>query len=325
MVRLPKKLFDRTLLENVVDYYDTAEVIDAGENLIIDIFYNEVDDEYVFDYSDDGSEWLSLMASLRTDMLDGVWRLPYLIWLLGVDNGSVNDDEKEPITGIGPLTSGMMAFAEFFDMDIYLVQAAAEIPSNLPEGGFSSKCMHAAVESIPEEIKTEFLQRLADDEPHVGTDLRSQLREAVLTENEITQPRARMVSEIKSRAIEIREESDAAEAARMEAERLKREQQAAIDQRKRIDVLRVKGESVWFEIDGYIRKTNYKSYDRAVEMLCDLHTLSKEENTMTEFRRQLNAILSIHGGRKQFILRLKKFEILKSDKPLEIDSLFPET
>ena len=320
-----KKLIDRTLLDKVVDYYELAEVIDAGENLIIEVFYNEVDDEYVFDYSDDDSEWLSSLASLRADMLDGVWRLPYLIWLLGVDNGSVNDDEKEPITGLGPLTSGMAAFAELFDMDIFLVQAAAEIPANLPDGEFSSKSIHTAVESIPEEIKTEFLQRLAEGDPHVGADLRSQLRDAVSTENDISQPRPRTVSEIKARSIEIREESEAEERKRREAERLKREQQAAIDRLKRIDILRIKGESVWREIDKIVSKFTYKNYDQAAEMLYDLQALSEEENTTNDFQRRFNAFLVKHSRKQQFIFRLKKYDLLTPNKPLELESHFPQT
>ena len=310
MVRLPKRLIDRALLDMIISGCEFAEVIDAGENLIIETFI----DEEEFDYWDNGSGWLTSMASLRADMLDGVWRLPYLIWLLGVEIGSVSDDEREPITGIGPLTGGMTAFADFFGIDTYLVEAAAEMPANFLEGGISTESVDAAVESIPEKNKTEFLQRLFKGDPHAAADLRRQVRDAVSTHNQNAQLHARTVAEIRARSIEIRKESEAAQEKRKEAERLKREQQAAKAQRVRIEVLRKRGESVWQEIDIDVSTCTYKNYDRAAEMLYDLQAISKEDNTTTDFQNRLHVIVSKHGGKQQFIKRLKKYDLLNSKK-----------
>ena len=42
------------------------------------------------------------MAPLRSDLLSGDLRLFYLLWLTAVEDGDLEDDEKEPLPGIGP-------------------------------------------------------------------------------------------------------------------------------------------------------------------------------------------------------------------------------
>ena len=70
-----------------------------GEYLIFDIWDEGDPPEY--DDWDDGSGWLGALAPLRAELISGDWRLPHHIWLAAVGNGSLRDEEREPLPGKG--------------------------------------------------------------------------------------------------------------------------------------------------------------------------------------------------------------------------------
>src|SRR5882757_6158582 len=121
MIRLPKRLIDRRFIAGVMDSVDCATVRASGENLIIDMVREEVEAE---DY-EEGPGLLAVLAPLRSELLEGDLRLFYLLWLVGVEEGALDSDLLEPLPGLGPLTPALEAFAEFFDIDFDLVDAAA--------------------------------------------------------------------------------------------------------------------------------------------------------------------------------------------------------
>ena len=302
MIRLPKRLVERSRLDPFLRGCDLAEVVDAGEYLILDIYDDGEAAEY--DDRDDGSGWLGALAPLRGDLLSGDWRLPYLLWLAAVDSGSLRDDALEPLAGIGPLTGGLEAFAEFFRIDPDLVRAAAEAPADIADGALSSEARHAAVASIPEDEKTELLHRLAEGDPHVAAEVRSRVREAASPASGAMRAGLRTVSDLRSRVAAIREEREAAEAERREAERVRREREAEEAQRARLDALRRRGEAVWREVESEIGKRNANGYDRAAALLSDLRTLAEENGTMASFLGRLNALRLRHERKIRFIERL---------------------
>lgn len=77
MIRLPKRLVDRRLLDAFLGEVDCATLSASGENLIVDISCDEVE----FEDWDDGSGWLAALAPLRAEVLAGDLRLFYLLWL----------------------------------------------------------------------------------------------------------------------------------------------------------------------------------------------------------------------------------------------------
>ena len=195
MIRLPKRLVDRARLAPFLCGCDLAEVVDSGENLILDIHDDGEATEY--DDWDDGSGWLGALAPLRADLLSGDRRLPYLLWLAAVDSGSLRDDVREPLAGIGPLTGGLEAFSEFFRIDPDLVQAASEAPADVGISELSSEAVHAVVASIPESEKTNLLHRLAEGDPHVAAEVRSRVREAATSPRGAAQAGFRTVSNLR--------------------------------------------------------------------------------------------------------------------------------
>ena len=124
MVRLPKRLINRDRLDTFLRDVGNVEIPTSGENVIIDIWHDYEPPEFTDD--DDGSGWLGALAPLRADLLAGDWRMFYLLWLMEAQAGTIKDDEREPLAGIGPLNGGLETFADFFHIDRDLVQAAAE-------------------------------------------------------------------------------------------------------------------------------------------------------------------------------------------------------
>ena len=306
MIRLPKRLVDRTRLDAFLRGGDLAEVMELGEYLILDIYDDGDPPEY--DDWDDGSGWLGALAPLRAELLSGDWRLPYLIWLATVDSGSLRDEEREPLPGIGPLTGGLEAFADFFRIAPDLVQAAAEAPTNAADRTLASEAIRAAVKAIPEAEKTALLHRLAEGDPHMAAEVRNRVRKAASLAPGGIQAGLRTVSALRVRAAAIHEGREAVEAGRREAERVRRERETEEAQRARLDVLRLRGKNVWREIESEIEKRNANGYDRATALLVDLRALAEEDDAMATFSGHLNALRLRHERKTRFIERLAELD-----------------
>lgn len=216
----------------------------------------------------------------------------------------MSDDELGPFPGIGPLTGALEAFANFFRIDLDLARAAATSPAQEATSELTSKAVHAAIASIPEDEKTKVLHRLFEGDPHVAHEMRNRVRKAISPARDATQLSLRTVSDLKSFAVRIREELNAKEAERREAERIRQEEFERRLQRARIDALRKRGEAVWDEIESEIERRNASGYERAMELLIDLKALSKENGTLASFVGRLNALRSRHTKKKRFIDRL---------------------
>ena len=168
MIRLPKRLVDRRLLDALLGEVDCATLSVSGENLIVDICRDELELE---DW-DDGSGWFAALAPLRADVLAGDLRLFYLLWLTAVQSGVFEADCPEPMPGIGPMSESLEAFAEFFDIDSDLVQAAAERSAVAMAGAVSVKAVEGIISAMTDAAKTTMLSRLFDGDPHVAAELR---------------------------------------------------------------------------------------------------------------------------------------------------------
>ena len=312
MLRLPKRLVDQSRLESFLYGCNLGEIIELDEHLILDV----CDDGEEADYDgwDDGSGWLGALAPLRSDLLSGDWRLPYLLWLAAVAGGGLRDDALEPLAGIGPLTGGLEAFARFFRMDLDLVRAAAERTEHAELGELSSAAALAALGSIPDDEKTELLRRFFEGDPLATAALRRRVREAVSPAAGAARTEFRTVSDLRSRAAAIREERQAAEAEEREAERRRQEREAQDARRARLDALRHRGEAVWREVESEVGKRNAKSYDRATELLLDLKALAEENGTLAGFFNRLDAIRLRHERKRQFIERLAAHSALHRER-----------
>jgi hypothetical protein len=141
----------------------------SGEHVIIDIRLEEMELEYD---DDDGAGWLAALAPLRADLLCGDLRLFYLLWLMAVQYGLIDDFAVEPLPGIAPLTDALERFAAFFDIDSDLVEAAAE---RGVETAMTQEEVRGRLSTITDAEKLDLLARVAQGDPYVGVELKARL------------------------------------------------------------------------------------------------------------------------------------------------------
>ncbi len=236
MMRLPKRFVDRSTLDAFLFDVDWVKIWARGSNLFIDMWREEADAGY--DDWDDGGGWLAALAPLRTDVLSGDLRLFYLLWLTALEDGALDEDAAEPLSGIGPLTGPLEGAAEFFGIDPDLVRAAAESLESadvtLPAGA-----VRGALAGIPEDEKTDLLMRVVGGDPRLAAELVGRVRAA----HGPPPADRRTVRELRARAAAICRERNRVEAERREDERRRRAEQEEAARRKYLDSLRGKGKA----------------------------------------------------------------------------------
>lgn len=297
MIRLPKRVVERSRLDAFLSDVDWVEVWENGDNLVVDMHRDEVEAGY--DDWDDGSGWLAALAPLRADLLAGDLRLFYLLWMTSLENGVLEKGASEPLSGIGPLTGALEAAVGFFGIDRHLVHAAAERDGDSGQNLTGDSLCHIIAE-LPEAEKSALLLRVAQGDPHVGADLRRTAR------NRQAGPatEARTAAAIITRAAEIRNEIEQEETKRRVEEHRRKQEKAKQEQRKRLDTLKQRGEAVWEEIETEINRRNATGYDRAAMLLFDLRRIAEENRTEPDFLRHVREIRKRHGKKKRFIERL---------------------
>ena len=259
---------------------------------------------------DDGTGWLASLAPLRSDVLAGDLRLFYLLWLTAVQDGLVDDDEVEPMRGIGPLTGALEAFANFFVVDPDLVQAAAELEA---DGAATSKDdLRRVLAATSDRDKTELLLRIAEGEAHVAAELRRSVRKQGPG---VSAPR-RTAAALRGRAQEIAEARERGLAERLEAERRRQAKDAEKARHVRLDEIKRRGESVWREIEQEIERRNPSGYDRAASLLSDLQALAEEQKDQQDFDHRLALIRARHEKKGKFIERLIRLKLDRGERAI---------
>ena len=307
MIRLPQRLVARSWLARFLRGADVdmVRVRESGENLIVDIHSD--DDEPHYSYEEDNTDCLAAIAPLRADVLAGDWRMFYLLWLTAVESGRLNDGDTEPLPGIGPLTGALKAFADFFGIDADLVQAAAESPLHAGGGDLSEAEVRVLVAAIPDPEKTALLCRLVAGDPHIAAELGRKVRDAAATAGDADASQ-RTVADLRARAAEIRKQAEAAEAARIEAERQRRARAAEQERRARLVAVRRQGAAVWREIETEVEKRHAAGYDRALALLIDLRALAQEDAALEAFSDRVRSLRDRHSRKSRFIERLQQLD-----------------
>jgi hypothetical protein len=304
MIRLPKRLVDRRLLDTFLGEVDCATLSVSGENLIVDINCDEVE----FEDWDDGSGWLAALAPLRAEVLAGDLRLFYLLWLTAVQAEVFEADQPEPMPGIGPISASLEAFAEFFSIDSDLVQAAAERSTVVMASAMSAEAVQGIISAMTDADKTTMLSRLFDRDPHVAAELRAKVRDRMASDADAPPIVVRTVGELRARAAAISLAREQAAAEKLAAEHKRRVKEAEKARQARLLAIARRGEVVWREVEAEIERRNAAAYDKAVGLLLDLQAIAKERGTIDDFLRRLHAIREKHVRKERFIERLASLE-----------------
>lgn len=302
MFRFPKGLLDEAdILPYGVDEYITFETI--GKFQVFDLDFNP----------EDGGGWmeadagLSNFIRLRADLLEGDYRLLYLAWLKAMtmygdmyedeeyeeDDSEIAAYDREPPVppGLKKLSPSLQNFVQVFEIDPFLVQAAAEASPDLKKA--LTIDYRELISRLPRAECDDFLVRLAEGDPGVGLALRKRLS-AYLPQERPQPVGRRTIQQLIQRAeqLEQAEKKRQAEAAR----------QKHIAEMKALVVREVQ---VWQQVDTLL-DTGRKIasvYDEATALLEKLKQLADFRDTPDVFRVRLQQLAQRYVSRPSLIAR----------------------
>jgi len=305
MFRFPKGLLDEADIEPYcIDEYITFETI--GKYQVLDLDINPEDGEGWME----GEAGLSHFIRLRADLLEGDYRLLYLAWLKAMTfYGVLDDDEvyeddnpdspaydhEPPVPpGLKKLSPALQNFVQIFEIDPFLVQAAAEASPDLKKA--LTVDYRELIGRLPRAECDDFLTRLAEGDSGVGLALRKRLG-AFLPQERPQSARPRTIQQLLQRAeqLENAEKNRRAEAAR----------QKHIAEMK---ALSAREAQVWQQADSLL-ETGRKIasvYDEATALLEKLKQLSEFQDTRDVFHARLQQLAQKYSSRSSLIDRWKK-------------------
>ena len=289
MFRFPKGLVDwQQVKPYCLEDYITLE--EWGEYAILDIQLNE---EGGGDWVE-GEGWLSSLARLRDDILQGDYRALYLAWLGAVTLGLVDDEEREPPVppGLADLSAPLSTCARFFRVDKHLLPVAAQASSDrqvVPEA-----LLRQAIAQLPPEERDAFLLRLLAGEPQLTVALKRRLQALAGLPQTVGESQ-RTAGQL----LAARDEED-------ERERIRQAQAAAERHRQEMEALAQREAQVWQEVDTLIQTYQPKSYDRAVELLDNLRELAVYKGDQADFQERLSQIRVQYQRKSGLMDRLRQ-------------------
>ena len=282
----------------------SASIWEAGDKVIVSFFSDdEGGGEWV-----EGPDHLVSLISVRAELARGDRRALYLGWLLGAQNGEVDDEEVEPPVpaGLGQLSGGLQGMARFLRIDEDLLCVAAEASDPLARERLDRDVVRGWVAGLPASEKDELLARLlVDSDPVLAPELLQRFRKEQdhLGTHHGEPPARRTVAALLRAAESCAERRRHIEAEKRAEAEERRRRQATVARAKYLDGLVGRESKLWAEIESLIATKQAKSYARAVQLLLDLRDLA-ERKRGGDFLRHLGALREKHGRKPAFMRRL---------------------
>jgi len=302
-LRLPQVLVDFKQLKSMLPG-EAASARSAGQFVIVS-FESEVEPD---DDWDDGTGWMGSLVSLRSDMLRGDLRCIYLGWLHSVECHEFSEDTLEPPVpaGLRELSAPLDSFIEFLGIDGDLVEVAASASAPLKEGP-SRKELATWIQGLPENEKDSLLiDFLSESSERCRLELLQRFRrengvaanhgaiERRTVKDLLTASRAR--ADERAKQLSAKRAADAAwKKAKDEADRV-----------VYLEGLAKREKAVWKQVKAYIEKRQPKDYERAVNLLVDLHELAVRQGDETGFQLRMEELRKTHAAKSAFLRWLAK-------------------
>jgi hypothetical protein len=294
MFRLPRGVLDPA----VAGQYcctDTVSLIETDGHVILSWFVDREPDDY---WEEPGGQ-LAAMVQARSELATGDLRLLYLAWLLALQRDEIADEDAEPPVpaGLGQLSAGLQAIADFFEIDEDLIAVAATASPSIQEPSGLADW----VASLPAEEKDALLARVAAGE---GAQVQTLLLRRFRSSNVSPPPApARTAAELWKAAADRKEaRAQAAEQRRREEEARRRKAQAAA-YAKRLDQLATRTEAAWAKAAELIETKRPSDYDLATSLLRDLQALAEREDDTAAFRKRFGELRARHQRKPSLLDR----------------------
>jgi hypothetical protein len=308
MVRLPRRLLDpRRALPYEAE--DSLQVHTPGDFVILEFISH--DDEGGYWIEDEEAEsWMPALLPVRAELASGDLRALYLAWLAGAvglldeETDEIDDEAIEPPVppGLRQLSASLTALASFLRVSDDLLAVAAVASADLPEAPPPGDLERWLAE-LPAAEKDALLLRLTNEPEHARAELLQRHRQEFAPPPEASAGR-RTVADLLAAAEERAEISRRQEAERLAAERAKQERQAAAARKKHLDSLVGREEDLWRQVEALVESKRPQEYDRAVQLLTDLHDLGVSQDSVETFGSRLDALRERYATRRGLLARL---------------------
>ena len=302
-LRLPQERADFKQLKSILPG-KSAHVRSAGKFVIVS-FESEVESD---DDWDDGTGWMGSLVSLRSDLLRGDLRCLYLGWLMCAQDDELPGDAVEPPVpaGLRELSAPHDSLIEFLGIDEDLVEVAASASAPLKDGP-SRKALATWVRGLPASEKDDLLiDFLSEPSERCRLELlqRFQQENAVAANHDAIERRTvkDLLTASRVRGDERARQLNAKRAAEAARKKAKDEADRAIY----LEGLAKREKVVWKQVEAYIEKRQPKDYERAVNLLMDLHDLAVRQGDETGFQLRMEELRKTHAAKGAFLRRLAK-------------------
>jgi hypothetical protein len=306
-LRFPHAILPADLIDGY-DFDDFVTFTQHPDYDILDIHLGELEapDEWT------NYELGSLMP-IRDELMEGDLRSLYIAWLAiqhamgGYDDDDdyeeedYEEDDDETITApavppaFGKLTAAQQALAELLQLPEELLLAAA-LHSSTANASSTDNDFVAWVELLPQDRRSDYLVRLANNEPGLSRLLVKELRELGLGKTTATPPTGEHVT-----YATLLTESQAIEA---QLERERREQEQLARQRHLQDV-HDQQDTYWHQIDAAATRGSGAGYDEAVRLLVELRDAAEQFKETKDFQERFRTWVRPHLRRPAFVKRLQ--------------------
>jgi hypothetical protein len=303
MLRLPRRLLDPRHVQ-AFGFTDALTIHTSGDSVILELISE--DEEGLGWVDDEEAEgWMPALLPLRADLASGDLRSLYLGWLAGAAADMIAEEMEPPVPpGLGHLSASLADLVRFLRIDEDLLAIAASASADAPHAP-APGALEGWIGNLPIGEKDALLLQLATDPAHARAEILRRFRE-VDTPQEAARADRRTVATLLSAAEERTAERRRQEAERQAAERARREREAAVARAKYLDSLAGREEDLWRQIDALVEMKRAQEYDRAVQLLQDLHDVNALNERVDEFAARLVAFQERYAKRRGLLERLDR-------------------
>ncbi len=270
----PRSLLDPAALGPYL--YANIELKTTHDHLILDLaFQPEESEEF------DVQVQLAQLAPLRQDILNGDYRALYLAWLKLAEENAEPDDFEPPVPpGLRQLSGPLAVWAEFIEVDPFLLQAAAKAsPAYYTP---DSSDLESVIPQLTRAECDAFLRRLLHNESLLAVALQQRLQDIARggAPADVSKPddptRRRTWEALYDEANQLQAAQTRRQMAEAEARRL-----------QRLHNLAPRAEAVWNEVIQLIEARKAAAYDQALAHLVELRELAAYQGQTEAFNTRV--------------------------------------
>jgi hypothetical protein len=268
-------------------------------------------EELEVDWEEDEDDWMGSLLSLRADLLSGDLRALYLGWLLAVQREEIDDDAPEPPipAGLRNPSAPLSSLVDFLDIDIDLVESAAEGSADLEIASPHQDQLAQWIAGLPESEKDTLLLQVAAGDASAGAGLLRRFRSSLPAKPASPQRAPRTAGQLRTAAAIRSQEKAHREEERRRVEQEREAQRKAAERTKHLDALEKREEAAWTGLDNLIGTKRPNDYDRAVVLLVDLRDVALRGGRGESFQSNVRGIIKRHANKSSFLGRLKEAKL----------------